>query len=185
MLFNKTVKEELEFGLNYFKYKTDRKALRVQEALFMVGLNDSYIDKEITSLTLAEKKKVCLASVLIFNPKILILDEPTVGLNFKEKGELKRLILILKQKYNRTIIILSKDTTFVYDVCEYVYILNKSILVYSGKVDILTNSKMLETYGLKVPGIIKFIELSKAKGIELENYKDVQDLIKAIYRELY
>ena len=80
---------------------------------------------------------------------------------------------------------MSKDTTFVYDVCEYVYILNKSILVYSGKVDILTNSKMLETYGLKVPGIIKFIELSKAKGIELENYKDVQELIKAIYRELY
>lgn len=185
MLFNKTVKQELEFGLKYFKYKNDKKALRTIETLKLVGLDDKYLDMEINNLTLSEQKKICLAAVLIFNPKVLILDEPTIGLNIKEKQELKRIIKLLKDRYDRTIIILSKDTTFLYELCEDLFIFNKSNLVYSGKVDALKNEKMLNSYGIEVPGIIRFTNLARKKGKKIEDYKDIQDLVKAVYRNVF
>jgi len=126
MLFNKTVKKELEFGLNYFKYKLNKKEIRSKDALKLVGLKEEYLNKKIEDLTLTEQKKVALASILIFNPKVIILDEPTIGLGTSEKENLKKLIILLKEKYNKTIILLTKDTDFAYGVTDTTHLLTKS-----------------------------------------------------------
>jgi len=182
MLFNKTVKDELEFGIKYFKYKTDKKAERVENALKLVELHSSYLDKKIKDLTLTEKKKVALASTLIFNPKLIILDEPTIGLGTKEKEELKKLIKLLKEKYKRTVIVLTKDTNFAYEVAEDVFILFRGTLIKHGDKNIMMDETSMNNYNLEVPEILKFINESKKRNVELTPTDNILDLIKEVYR---
>lgn len=182
MLFNKTVKKELEFGIKYFKYKTDKKEIRCLDALKLIGLDKEYLNKKITDLNLIEKKKISLASVLVFNPKVIILDEPTIGLGTKEKEELKSLITILKEKYKKTIILLTSDTNFAYGITDETIILYKGNKISQGGKTLIEDITLLETYNLHVPEIIKFISSSNKKGVELTKTDNILDLIKEVYR---
>lgn len=182
MLFNKTVKQELTFGLTYFKYKLNKKDIRCTEALKLVNLGEEYLDKKINTLTLTEKKKISLAAILIFNPKVIILEEPTIGISTKDKEELKKLIKTLKEKYKKTIIILTKDTDFAYKITERVHILYKGTLVSSGTKEIMNDETLLKTYGLKAPEIVKFVNAAKKKKIDLKYTDNILDLIKEVYR---
>ena len=74
--FCKTVKEEIEFGMKYFKKSVKSIEKHVSDALIMMGLDDSYLNRNPFTLSSGEMRKVAIASVLAFNPKIIILDEP-------------------------------------------------------------------------------------------------------------
>jgi len=182
MLFNKTVKNELQFGMRYFKYKLNKKEIRVIDALKLVGLPEDYLNKKISDLNLTEQKKIALASVLIFNPNVIILDEPTIGLGTKEKENLKKLIQILKEKYNKTIILLTKDTDFAYQITDKAYLLYRGSIMTTGDKDIMTNEQLMDGYGLKLPEIVKFIKAANEKGIKLTLTDNILDLIKEVYR---
>ena len=182
MLFNKTVKQELEFGVNYFKYKLNKKGIRLTESLELVGLKEEYLGKKIKNLTLTEQKKIALAAVLLFNPKVIILDEPTIGLGTKEKENLKKLILKLKEKYGKTIILLTKDTDFAYQVTDNTYLIYRGSIMANGDKELMTNEELLDGYGLKLPEIVKFIQKAKNRGINLTLTDNILDLIKEVYR---
>ena len=72
MFFNKTVFDELSFGMKEFKYKTDKLKSRVSDALKLVGLNDDYLDKNPLNLSLIDARRLSLACTLIYNPKIIV-----------------------------------------------------------------------------------------------------------------
>jgi len=180
MFFNKTVRKELEFGIKYFKYKVGNIYMRTIDALKIVGLDESYLNKKINDLTLSEIKKVQLASVIVYNPKILILDEPTIHLNFKEKKDLLRILNILNTKYNKTIILLSRDANFIYEFDSYIYIMDHGNIVLNGNNDILLNQEELFKYNLSVPDIVKFINIANKNNFKLKQYKDIKDLIKGV-----
>ena len=182
MLFNKTIKQELGFGLKYFKYKLDKKEIRILDALKLVDIPEYYLNKKITDLSLTEQKKIAISSVLIFNPNIIILDEPTIGLGTKEKENLKKLLILLKEKYNKTIILLTKDTDFAYKVTDKAHLLYRGSIVASGDKEIMTNEKLMDGYGLKLPEIVKFIKFANEKGIKLTLTDNILDLIKEVYR---
>ena len=80
------------------------------------------------------------------------------------------------------IIIMSKDTDFIYSFVSYVYILSKGEIVASGEVNILSNSKLLNKYSIKVPEIVKFVDEVKKKRKKFNYYNNLSDLIKAVYR---
>lgn len=186
MFFNKTVKKELVFGMRYFKYKLENVKFRPTDALKMVGLDETYLKKDPMKLSLRDARKVALASVIVFNPKLIILDEPTIGLTYKDKKELVSLLKILRDKYKRMIIILSKDTDFLYPLIDYVYLFDKSRLIMEGEKEIFKEGILLETLGLKTPNIIKFINLAKTqKNIKLYDYKDIKDLIKGVCNNVF
>lgn len=185
MFFNKTVEEELSFGMKYFKYKTDKMSLRINDALKLVGLNESYLELDPLSLKLVDAKKLALACVLIYNPKIIILDEYTNGLSNNDKNDLIRLLRILKTKYKKTVILLSKDTSFCYQVTDYVYLLSLTRLVSEGKKDILHNEELLHNINLETPRIVSFVNECNKKGHEINYYTNILDLIKGVYRDVF
>ncbi len=185
MFFNKTVEDELSFGMKYFKYKTDKMSLRVNDALKLVGLNESYLELDPLSLNLVDAKKLALACVLIYNPKIIILDEYTNGLSSNDKNDLIRLLRILKTKYKKTIILLSKDTSFCYQVTDYVYLLSLTRLIKEGKKDILHDQELLASINLEVPKIVSFVNECNKKGHEINYYTNILDLIKGVYRDVF
>lgn len=76
--------------LKLYNYKLKEKKKRINDSLIMVGLNEKYLNLNINNLSSGEKKKLALASALILNPSILIIDEPVIGLDRKTKEELKK-----------------------------------------------------------------------------------------------
>lgn len=181
-LFNKTVKSELEFGLKYFKYKLNKKNIRISEALKLVGLNEEYLKRRIDSLNISEKKKVSLASILIFNPSVIILEETSMFLNYRDNEKLIKLIKLLKDKYNKTIILISKDTNLSYKVSDEIILLNKGSIVYAGNKSILEDEKVLNNINVDVPEIVKFINISNKFDAKLTYTSNILDLIKEVYR---
>ena len=181
-LFNKTVKSELEFGLKYFKYKLNKKNIRISEALKLVGLNEEYLKRRIDSLNISEKKKVSLASILIFKPGVIILEEPSIFLNYRDNEKLIKLIKLLKDKYNKTIILISKDTNLSYKVSDEIILLNKGSIVYAGNKSILEDEKVLNNINVDVPEIVKFINISNKFDANLTYTSNILDLIKEVYR---
>ena len=181
-LFNKIVKSELEFGLKYFKYKLNKKNIRISEALKLVGLNEEYLKRRIDSLNISEKKKVSLASILIFNPIVIIIEEPSIFLNYRDNEKLIKLIKLLKDKYNKTIILISKDTNLSYKVSDEIILLNKGSIVYAGNKSILEDEKVLNNINIDVPEIVKFINISNKFDANLTYTSNILDLIKEVYR---
>ena len=84
--FNLTVKKEIEFGLLNLNYRTKEIDKRIKDSLLMVGLDESYLDRDPFTLSNGEQRKVAIASTLAYNPKLLVFDEPTIGLDDDSKN---------------------------------------------------------------------------------------------------
>ncbi|MDD4035958.1 MAG: ATP-binding cassette domain-containing protein [Bacilli bacterium] len=184
--FNTSVREEVEFGMKNFNYKLDKIETRVEQALKMVGLNENILDKNPFELSNGEKRKVAIASSLIYNPQIIILDEPTVGLDGRSQKTMINLIRQLKNKYNKTIIIISHDIDMLYKFVDNVVVLKDGeVLCQGGKYEVLQNVELLRENNIGIPRVVQFCDkVYKTKNIKLGNYCEVNDLIKVIYRNV-
>ncbi len=138
----------LKEELGYYNVKFNLE--KINNLLNEVGLNEQYLDIDISKLSSGELRKLALASILILDPKVIILDEPSIGLDSESKRKLIKLIKRLKNKYNKTIIIVSHDSEFIYDSSDYIFILDKGTLVYQAtKNKLFKDSSILTKYGLK------------------------------------
>lgn len=184
--FCKTVKKEIEFGMKYFEYKTNQIEKRTKDALKMVGLDESFLNRDPFKLSGGEKRRVAIASVLAFNPEVIIFDEPTNGLDTTSKDMLIKLIKLLKTKYKKTIIVVSHDVDTLYKFVDNVIILsNGRILSEGNKYEVFKNIDYLTENGVKVPQIVEFIDKVKNKtGKYLGDIDDINDLIKEIYQNV-
>lgn len=182
--FLNTVEKEIEFGMKNFRKTKKDPEKHVKDALLMVGLDDSYLKRNPLSLSSGEMRKVAIASILAFNPKVIILDEPTICLDEKSKDSLIKIIKMLKNRYNKTVIIVSTDTDLLHRLCDNIVVLNEGKIVLQGnKYDVFT--KDIEQYGIKKPKIIEFEQLVlKEKNVRLGYRDDINDLMKDIYRHV-
>ena len=183
------VKEKPEFINNLvidnFKDLTNN-LKKIIDSLKMVNLNQMILEKEISKLSESEKKRISIALALIINPDVLILDEPTIGLDNTNKNLLYKILNKMNKRYNKTIIIASNDIEFVHKITDVVYVLNdKKITLQGNKYDIFKQEKILNNYGIEVPNVIKFSNLVLNKKNKRLGYRDeINDLIKDIYRNI-
>ncbi len=182
--FANTVEKEIEFALNWFNYKKNGMEKRVKDALIMVGLDETFLNRDPLTLSHGEKRLVALASILVFNPKIIVLDEPTIGLDLSSQKNLLKIIRMLKNRYGKTVIIVSHDTDFLLKISDEVIVLENGKVVLKGnKYDVFSNSEVLKRNKIKVPNIIEFSNLvKKKKNIKIGYRDEINDLIKDIYR---
>lgn len=181
-----TVREELMFGLRRYNYKIDNLNKRIEDSLKMVELPLEYLDKNPFELSSGEKELLSIAIVLSLNPKLIIIDDPTVYLDNKREEYLVKLLKKLKNNYHKTIIIFSSDIDFILKVSDNYLLLKNGKVSSSGtNKDLLLNSDKIKKAGIEVPHIIEFINVvKKQKNIDLELTFDIKELMKDIYRNV-
>ena len=142
------------------------------------------MDKNPLKLSQSELKKVALASVLIRKPKLLLLDEPTVGFDASGKKMLISLLKILRKKEKITTVIVSNDVDFLNQITDNIVVLKYGKIILSGsRLDVFKKEKVLAENGISVPKIIEFENyVLNEKGIKIGYREEINDLLKDIFR---
>ncbi len=135
-LLKRSVYENIIYGLKIRKIK-DGFDMKVKEALNLVGLDESFCKRKSNCLSGGEAQRVALASRLILKPKVLILDEPTTGVDVNSAQLIKEAILNAKQKFGTTILISSHDHNWLNHICDKKIALFNGKVVESGNVNLL------------------------------------------------
>jgi tungstate transport system ATP-binding protein len=135
-LLKRTVFENIAYGLKLRNQVANLKE-NIKEALLLVGLDYSFASRKWSQLSGGESQRVALAARLILKPKVLILDEPTAGVDTNSAQLIKEAILIAKQKYNTSIFISSHDHNWLNNICDRRVALFQGNLVESGSVNLL------------------------------------------------
>ena len=182
-LFSETVLKDVMFGPKNFGFSEEEAKERAIKALKDVGIPESYFDKSPFELSGGEKRRVAIAGIIASEPDILILDEPTAGLDPKGKKEILELIAAY-HKTGKTVIVVTHDMDIVLEYSEKVIVLNNGQLIDILSPNELFKKENLEELSLEMPNLIKFKNQLKYWGFAgfLENINDFDSLIEAIVK---
>lgn len=180
--FTTSVRKEIEFGLKKYEYKLDNLEYRIKQSLKIVGLPLEYLDNNPFALSSGEKEKLAIAISLSLNPKIIVLDEPTTYLDDKSKNELIFLLKKLKEKYNKTIIIISNDIDFIMKLADNIILLKKGKIILKDNISkLFDNMELLKKNNMESAKILEFINTAeKYKNIKLNKTLDIDELVSEI-----
>ena len=150
------------------------------------GLDNSYLDTNPFNLSSGEKSLLSLGVVLSLNPKLIIIDEPTIYLDNKKEEYLIKLLKRLKNNYHKTIIIFTSNIEFALKISDNYVILKKGKITSKGtNKELMTNMDKVKNAGISIPQIVDFINTAnKKKNINLEMTFDIKELMKDIYRNV-
>lgn len=182
-LFEETVLEDVVFGpLNQGKTKEEAEKL-AKEALRSLGIGEEYYEKSPFELSGGQKRKVAIAGVLAMQPELLVLDEPTAGLDPAGRDELFREIAGLRENYAMTILLVSHSMDDVARYAEEVIVLHHGERKMEGSVEeVFGKRKLLEEMGLGLPTIRAFLYDLQEKGLPLPLENTVDRAALAIAR---
>jgi len=184
MLIEDTVLKELSLALKDNNKENTNK--RCTDALKIVGLDSKCLNYNPHYLSSSEKKLLSIAINLITNPKIIVLDEPFNYLDTFHKKEIIKLFKKIAKKYNKIVIIFTKDVLEAYDTCDnFILLKNGKIIERGPKKELINISDKIKDAGLNVPKIIDFVNITfQRKKIYLNNTFDIKELMKDIYRNV-
>ena len=181
-LFEETIEDDVAFGPMNFGIKKEEALKIAHECLKTVGIDESYYKKSPFEVSGGQKRRVAIAGILALQPKILVLDEPTTGLDPKGAKEMLSLFKELNEK-GTTIILVTHDVNIVYEYATDVIVMNE------GKVEIHCSPKDLfkedvEKHSLETPLIQKTVNLCLEKGLNINvaNIRNIHDLAVEIAR---
>jgi energy-coupling factor transport system ATP-binding protein len=173
-LFSETVEEEIAFALKNFGFKKDVVEKRINWALNLLSLSQ-YRETSPFLLSGGERKRVALASVLAWNPKTLILDEPTIGQDHRQKENLQQFIVQM-QTQHKTVVIVTHDVEFVAECNPRVLLMKDGKIVADGVgTEILTDQRILTKSSIVLPQIAQVFHQLSNLGLP----KNIIDLYEA------
>lgn len=180
-LFEETVAKDIAFGPKNQGLSDEAIEQRVREAMELVGLHESYRDKSPFELSGGEKRRVAIAGVLAMKPKILMLDEPTAGLDPSGRDQLLQQLMQLKNK-NLTLIFISHSMEEVSKIADRILVLSQGSLVLDKPVDeIFEEEDFLRSVGLDLPVIARFFSVMRKRGCSYDrNYFRLEDALRVL-----
>lgn len=167
-LFEETVLRDVAFGPQNFGVSKDEALQIAKEKLTLVGISEEFFDKNPFELSGGQMRRVAIAGILAMNPEVLVLDEPTAGLDPSGRNELMLLFKKL-HKMGLSIVLVTHLMDDVAEYADYVYVLEKGQIVLEGTPkSVFQNVDFLESKQLGVPKITKFAKSLVDKGLELK-----------------
>ncbi len=168
-LFEMNIFDEVAFGPKNMGLDEEETRARVDEALSIVGIDESM--KEMSPITMSggQKRRIAIAGILAMRPKVIILDEPTAGLDPRGRKEILDKIKTLQKEENLTVILVSHNMNEVASYCDKVLVMDKGELIEVGTPkEVFKKIEMLERVGLSAPYISYLVRELRDKGFDID-----------------
>ncbi|MEG1870614.1 MAG: energy-coupling factor transporter ATPase [Peptostreptococcaceae bacterium] len=170
-LFEETIEKDISFGPANLGLNPDEILVRVKRAMEMVGLDyEKYKDLSPFELSGGQKRRVAIAGVIAMEPKVLILDEPTAGLDPKGREDILAQIKKLHEEYKMTIILVSHSMEDVGKLAKRIIVMNKGNIALQGEPkDVFKEIDTLEEIGLGAPQVTYLMRELKRRGFNVSD----------------
>lgn len=185
-LFEETIEKDIIFGPMNFGVDEETAKKIAREMLAKVGLDESYLERSPFELSGGQKRRVAIAGILAMEPDILVLDEPTAGLDPQGTKEMMHLFKNFQQT-GKSVIMVTHDMNQVLEYCDHAIVMNHGKIEKNCSVTELFNeTEYLESLSIDLPIITSFIHQLNHQGFNLPvSIKSVDELIEAIGGELH
>ncbi len=168
-LFEETIYKDIAFGPKNMELEGDELDQRVREAAHFVGLRDEFLEKSPFELSGGQKRRVAIAGVIAMRPKVLILDEPTAGLDPEGSQSILNNIRDYHKAHGAAIVLVSHSMEEVAQSVERIVVVNDGLLPYQGTPrEVFQHGKELEDMGLGVPQMTRVFHRLKELGADID-----------------
>ena len=168
-LFEETIYKDIAFGPKNMGREGDELDQRVREAAHFVGLRDEFLEKSPFELSGGQKRRVAIAGVIAMRPKVLILDEPTAGLDPEGSQSILNNIRDYHKAHGAAIVLVSHSMEEVAQSVERIVVVNDGLLPYQGTPrEVFQHGKELEDMGLGVPQMTRVFHRLKELGADID-----------------
>ena len=170
-LFEETIEKDIAFGPNNLELSSEEVSRRVKKSMEMVGLDyETYKDVSPFDLSGGQKRRVAIAGVIAMEPKVLILDEPTAGLDPQGRDDILEQIKLLHEKYKMTIVLVSHSMEDVGKLAQRIVVMNKGKVELLGKPsEVFKEVETLEKIGLAVPQVTYLMRVLRERGFNVSD----------------
>ncbi|MCF7930984.1 MAG: energy-coupling factor transporter ATPase [Acholeplasmataceae bacterium] len=177
-LFEETILKDIMFGPKNFKSTEDEARVMAKKAASIVGIDESLYEQSPFRISGGQMRRVAIAGILAMEPEILVLDEPTRGLDPRGRNDLMAIFRELHEKENKTIILISHDMDLVSEYAKRVIVLKDGNLVFDGTKETLFEHKDFDSFHLDFPTPLKILKhLEKEIGIPYQPKYDFNSLL--------
>ena len=168
-LFEEDVISDVCYGPKNLGFSEEEAKAKAFDALRLVGLDPEVFGaKSPFALSGGEKRRVAIAGVLAMEPSVLILDEPTAGLDPAGRNDILALIKKIKEEREITIFLVSHDMDAVANMADHVLVMDSGALVLEGSpAQVFAQGPMLRSIGLELPSAARLIEKLRARGLDI------------------
>lgn len=186
-LFEETIEKEIAFGPSKLGLSDEETSNRVKKAMNSVGISyEMFKEKSPFDLSGGQKRRVAIASVIAMEPEILILDEPTAGLDPKGRDDILALIKEFQKLYDLTVIFISHSMEEVAKIADRIIVMESGRNVMDGAPkEIFAKTKELEALGLGAPKVTYLMRKLKEQGYEVDDticsLEEAAETIKNLY----
>lgn len=181
-LFEETVYKDIAYGPINMSCSKEEIDKRVREAAKFVGLQEYLLEKSPFELSGGEKRRCAIAGVIAMQPDILLLDEPTAGLDPYGRKKLLSLIKDYHKNKKNTVILVSHSMEEISDMCDRVIVMNNSkVVMYDDVKNVFSKDKVLNNIGLETPEICYIVNKLRNSGVNLpENILSIENAAEEI-----
>ena len=185
-LFEETILKDVAFGPKNYGISEEEAIKKAKEALKLVGIGEDKYNVSPLDVSGGQKRRIAIAGILALEPSILVLDEPTAGLDPKGAAEMIDIFIRLNKEKNTTIIIVSHDNEMVYNFADNTVLMHNGKVIYNGStLDLFNNEELTNEYNLVKPKLVLFKEYLRKAGFKVPGeIRTIDDLAKHIAKEI-
>lgn len=185
-LFEETILKDVAFGPKNYGASEQEAIAKAKLALKMVGIDESYYETSPFDLSGGQKRRIAIAGILALEPKIIVLDEPTAGLDPKGSQEMIDLFVKLNKKAGITVILVTHDNEIVYNYADNTVLMADGEIKYSGNtLELFNDKEKVKEFNILEPKILNVKNALNDKGFKVpSNVRTIDELAKYLSKEL-
>lgn len=185
-LFEETILKDVAFGPKNFGASEEEATTKAKQALKQVGIEESYYEKSPLDLSGGQKRRVAIAGILAMDPQILVLDEPTAGLDPQGAQQMMTLFTNFNKTMNKTVLIVTHDMEHVLNYCDEVVVMKEGkVFTHQTVKDFFQDTSLLQELKILPPAVVRTRELLNAQGFAIDkSVLSLEELALAIRNEV-
>ena len=184
-LFEDTVEKDVAFGPKNLGLSEEEVAGRVERAIRLVGLDyEDVRSRAPFELSGGQRRRVAIAGIIAMQPRVLVLDEPTAGLDPYGKEQILSLITKLKKECSPTVIVISHDVDEITRFASRIVVFNDGKVAFDVPMnELFRHGEELQAMGLEIPKAVRIADELRRRGIDLGDVVNADDLVRAVVRK--